>query len=129
VSTLIDHIADPSHSILWRLDLFDRRVAWRIHVHDFEWMDVAARQLAIPENEQESLLSSTCSTQHLLDRCWPLHYGDRNMGGCCQHQEVVRDRSDQQPVFLCRQLRIGVSYSGPRSDILYPLFSLGRSNM
>ena len=109
MSTLPVRFTDFSTSILWRFDFSDRRVARRIHVHDLERMDVASRQLAIPKDEQIYVLQSTRRAERVPHPRWSLHYGDRNMGGSCEHQKVVRDRGNQQSLFLCGQLRIGVN--------------------
>ena len=108
MSNLLVRFTDLSNPFFWRLDFSDRRVARRIHVHDLERMDVAPRQLAIPKDEYIFILQSTRCTERVPHPRWPLHYGDWNMGGSREHKKVVCNRGNQQSLFMCGQLGIGV---------------------
>jgi hypothetical protein len=104
-------VTDLSYSFLRRLDLFDRSVARCIHVHDLERLDVATRQLAIPDHKQISLLPSPRRPEHLSHCFRSVHHGDRNMGGRGQYKEFVRDWGHKQSLFVRGQLGLGVIWA------------------
>ena len=75
---------------------------------DLKRLDVATRQSPIPKDQQESLLPITRRTQHVPYRRRSVHYGDGHLGCGCQYQAFVRDRGDQQSLFLRGQLWFGL---------------------